>query len=107
MTSDKEFEQFVVDQVEPDCELSFRMMFGEYVVYSKGKVVALICDNKLFVKPTDGGRKFIGECVEAPPYTGAKPCLLIQDQLENRGWLSQLVRVTEAGLPAPKPKKKK
>jgi len=107
MASNKEFVQFIIDQVDPDCETTFRMMFGEYAIYSKGKVVALICDNQLFVKPTDGGREFIGQCVEAPPYRGANPCLLIQDQLENRGWLTQLVRVTEAGLPAPKPKKKK
>ena len=27
-------------------------MLGEYVIYCNNKVVALVCDNKLFVKPT-------------------------------------------------------
>lgn len=48
-------------------------MFGEYGVYADGKIFGLICDNKLFVKPTISGREFIGNVVEAPPYEGAKP----------------------------------
>ena len=82
-------------------------MFGEYVLYSRGKVVALICDNQLFMKATDAGRKFIGEVVEAPPYPGAKLAFLIHDQLEDRDWLTQLVTLTEQELPMPKPKAKK
>ncbi len=82
-------------------------MFGEYVLYSRGKVVALICDNQLFVKATEAGRLFIGEVVESSPYPGAKLAFLIQDQIENREWLSQLITLTEKELPKPKPKKKK
>jgi len=82
-------------------------MFGEYAVYADGKLFGLICDNKLFIKPTEAGRAFIKKPVEAPPYPGAKPSFLIEDQLEDREWISQLVRVTVEELPAPKPKKKK
>jgi len=107
MGSDIDFVRFVVDQVDPGCELSYRKMFGEYAVYMNGKVVALICDNQLFVKPTDAGRKFIGEVVEAPPYPGAKPAFLLGDELEDTEWLTGLLVVTEAALPAPKPKRKR
>jgi hypothetical protein len=44
--------------------------------------------------------------VEAPPYPGAKPSLLIGDQIEDAPWLSELVRITVRELPAPKPKKR-
>lgn len=67
----------------------------------------LICDNKLFIKPTEAGRAFIGEVVEAPAYPGAKNSFLIEDQLEDSDWLSELVRLTVEELPEPKPKKKK
>ena len=40
-------------------------MFGEYAFYVNGKVVALLCDNLLYIKPTEGGRLFIGDVVEA------------------------------------------
>lgn len=107
MASDIEFVKFVSDQVDESCEVTYRMMFGEYALYSKGKVVALICDDQLFVKPTDAGRSYIGEVVEAPPYPGAKNSFLIGDQIEDGDWLTQLITLTEAALPAPKPKKKK
>jgi TfoX/Sxy family transcriptional regulator of competence genes len=105
MASDAGFVQFVVDQIESAGEISTRKMFGEYAVYCNKKVVALICDNKLFVKPTEGGRKFIGNVVEAPAYPGARPSFLIEDKLEDRKWLSSLIRLTEKEVPELRPKK--
>ena len=107
MSSDKGFVDFVVDQIENCGQITYRHMFGEYEVYSDGKIFALVCDNKLFIKPTDGGRAFIEELVEAPPYPGAKLSFLIEEKLEDREWLSELVRITVKELPEPKPKKKK
>ncbi|MDH3266919.1 MAG: TfoX/Sxy family protein [Gammaproteobacteria bacterium] len=107
MATNHEFVEFVVDQIDVACAITFRKMFGEYALYSKAKVVALICDDQLFIKPTDAGRSFIGDVVEAPPYPGAKLCFLIQDEIDNGEWLSQLITLTEAELPTPKPKKKK
>ena len=82
-------------------------MFGEFGLYSDGKFFAVICNDQLFVKPTEGGRAFIGEVVEAPPYPRAKPSLLIGDQMEDPKWLSELVRITARELPEPKTKKPK
>jgi TfoX/Sxy family transcriptional regulator of competence genes len=107
MATDLDFVVYVADQIDKDCQVSYRMMFGEYVLYSKSKVVALICDNQLFVKPTEPGRSFIGQVVESPPYPGARPAFLVQDKIEDRAWLSQLISLTEEALPMPKPKKKK
>ena len=76
-------------------------------MYSDGKFFAVICDDQLFVKPTEGGRAFLGEVVEAPPYPGAKRSLLIGDRIEDPKWLSELVRITARELPDPKPKRRK
>jgi TfoX/Sxy family transcriptional regulator of competence genes len=107
MSSNESFVTFIVDQIEGAGAISYRKMFGEYAIYRDGKVVALVCDNQLFVKRTDAGRAFIGDVVEAPPYPGAKPSFLIEDKLDDREWMSQLIRLTASELPAPKPKKKK
>ena len=107
MATDLNFVKFVVDQIENSGKVSYRNMFGEYVVYCKGKVVALVCDNQLFVKPTGAGKSFIGNVVEAPPYPGAKPAFLIEDQIEDKEWISELISLTEKELPMPKPKKKR
>jgi TfoX/Sxy family transcriptional regulator of competence genes len=107
MATDLDFVEFIADQIEDTCEISYRKMFGEYALYSRGKVVALICDNQLFVKATEAGRLFIGEVVESSPYPGAKLAFLIQDEFENREWLTRLITLTEEELPMPKPRKKK
>ena len=107
MTTDLEFMEFLADQMAGAGEISHRKMFGEYAVYLDGKVVALVCDNQLFVKPTAAGRAFIGAPVEAPAYPGAKNSFLIADAFEDREWISELIRITARDLPAPKPKKPK
>lgn len=107
MASDLEFVEYVCDQMSGAGLISFRKMFGEYTIYCNGKVVALICDNQFFLKPTQSGRSLLRHAVEAPPYPGAKLCFLVGDQLDDRDWLSNLVRATENELPAPKPRKRK
>ena len=107
MASDLNYVEFVVDQMENAGEIRYRKMFGEFTVYCNEKVVALICDNQLFVKPTEAGKSFIGSVVEAPPYPGAKPSFLIEDQVEDKEWISRLILLTENELPRPKPKKKR
>ena len=104
MSSDQSFVDYVCDQISASGQVSCRKMFGEYAIYCNGKVVALVCDNQFFVKPSAAGRKLIGSPVEAPPYPGAKPYFLIEDQLEDRNWVSHLIRLTELETPAPKPK---
>jgi TfoX/Sxy family transcriptional regulator of competence genes len=81
-------------------------MFGEFGLFSADKLFGLICDDQLFVKPTEGGRAFIENVVEAPPYPGAKPSFLIGYQIEDARWLSELVRITARELPARKPRKR-
>ena len=107
MATDLEFMEFLADQMAGAGEISYRKMFGEYAVYCGGKVVALACDNQLFVKPTPGGRAYIGAPVEAPAYPGAKNSFLIEDAFEDRDWIAELIRITAKDLPMPKPKKSK
>lgn len=107
MASDQEFVDFVVGQIQKAGVITAKKMFGEYGIYSNEKMFGLICDNKLFIKPTKAGREFIGNPVELPPYEGAKPSFLIEDKIDNREWLSNLVKLTLKELPEPKPKGKK
>ncbi len=104
MASDQKFVDFVTDQIKRVGEITAKKMFGEYGIYSDGKMFGLICDNKLFIKPTKSGREFIGKVVESPPYPGAKPSYLIGDKIEDSEWLSKLIRISLKELPEPKQK---
>ena len=97
--------QYVADQIGAAGQVSYRKMFGEYAVYCDGKVVALVCDNQFFLKPTVAGRAVIGPVTEALPYPGAKPYWLMAEQLDDRTLMVNAVRVTASELPLPKTKK--
>ena len=79
-------------------------MFGGYSMYSDCKLFTLVCESTLFVKPTEGGRMFLGDVVEVPDFPGEKLTFLIEDKVEDREWMSKLVRITIEELPEPKPK---
>jgi DNA transformation protein and related proteins len=105
MASSQRNVDFILEQLTDAGDISARKMFGEYGIYRRDKIVALFCDDQLFVKPTAGGQTFIGKVKHAPPYPGAKPWLLITgDHCEDGEWLSELVRITDRELPPPKPK---
>ena len=94
MASDIEFVEFITEQMEDAGEITFKKMFGEYGLYCNGTIMALICNDQLFIKPTEAGRSFIKDEVEAPPYPGAKPYFLIEDQCDDREWIGNLVKLT-------------
>lgn len=98
MASDASFADYVVDQLGEAGRISQRKMFGEYAIYCNDLVVALVCDNQLFVKPTEAGRAYAGDLATAPPYPGAKLYLLIENQLEDRAWMAGLIRATVRDL---------
>ncbi len=107
MASDLSFVEFVAGQMDGLGEITTRKMFGEYALYYNGKIIGLVCDNQLFIKPTQAGKNFIQHPVEAPPYPGAKLYFLITDQLEDREWLTHLVKISAEELPLPKLKSKR
>jgi DNA transformation protein and related proteins len=107
MASDLNFVEYIRDRISGAGPVSFKKMFGEYAIYCDEKVVALVCDNQLFVNPTAGGRSMIGSVIESPPYPSAKPYFLIGEQLDDRDWMSNLIQLTASEIPAPRPKKLK
>ncbi len=96
---------FLLEQTAAAGNVRAKKMFGEYALFCDDKIVALICDDQLFVKPTSAGRAFINEVIESPPYPGAKSCFLISgEKWEDDTWLSELIRLSAAELPLPKKK---
>ena len=107
MATEQSFVDYVVDQMQDAGDIRSGKMFGEYGLWDNRKFFALICNNQLFIKPTEPGGEYIGEPTLAPPYPGAKDYFLIEEKLEDRDWLCGLVLTTTAALPEPKPKRKK
>jgi len=91
---------FILDQLVSVGNISARKMFGEYALYCDGKVVGLVCDDTLYIKITEQGKIFAGTYYqEGYAYKGAKMSMLIDgDRIEDREWLTELVRVTAENL---------
>jgi TfoX/Sxy family transcriptional regulator of competence genes len=84
-----------------------RKFFGEYGIYYRDKVVALVCDDQLFVKPIAAGKTFLGDPEYAPPYPGAKDHFLIpEDEWEDSERLCELIRLIEPEIKPPVKRKK-
>jgi TfoX/Sxy family transcriptional regulator of competence genes len=108
MPSEPKIVSFIVDQASGAPDVRAKPMFGEYGIYCDDRMVAMVCDSQLFVKPTLAGRAFAPDAGEAPPYPGAKACLLIDpEHWDDREWLSELFRVSAAALPLPKSRAKR
>lgn len=106
MASNADFVQYIADQCSGAGEIVVRKMFGDYGIYCDGKIFGLICDNGFYLKPTDAVRGMLREVALRPPYDGAKDYFYITD-IDDRDYLSALVRETCKALPEPRPKKKK
>ena len=100
---------YISDQLVSLKNVSTRKMFGEYALYCDSKVVGLICNDTLYIKITEEGKKFVGKYYkEGYAYDGAKVSMQInEDQIEDHEWLSNLVSITAQNLPLPKYKKSK
>jgi TfoX/Sxy family transcriptional regulator of competence genes len=98
--------EYILDQLSEIPGIASRKMFGEYALYVGPKVVALVCDDKLFVKISGEGKEYVGENYEEGfAYKGAKASMYINgDLLEDREWLSKLISITNKSLPEPKKK---
>ena len=96
---------FLLEQATCAGAVAAKPMFGEYGVYVDGKMIGSVCDDQLFVKPTVSARAHAEQVSDAPPYPGAKPQMLIAaDRWDDAAWFGELLRVTAAELPTPKPR---
>lgn len=95
MASEQSFVDFLLEHIDNAGEITAKLMFGDHALYSDGKIFGLIHNNKLYIKPTELGRKFIGDVVEVPTHPGSKPNFLIEDdKIKDKEWISKLVRIT-------------
>ena len=105
MASSKEYLAFILDRFSELEEMSYRPMMGEYILYYRGKIIGGIYDNRLLLKPVKVVMDQLEQTRLERPYEGAKEMILLED-LEDKSFLTRLIRDMYEVLPAPKVKKK-
>ena len=103
MASSKDYLDFVLEQLSKLEDISHRQMMGEYIIYYRGKVIGGIYDNRFLVKPTKSAMDIMPEASLQLPYEGAKELLLV-DNVEDKGFLKELLEAMYEELPSSKKK---
>lgn len=106
MASDKQYLDFILDQLSAAEGVSFRPMMGEYLIYYRDRLIGGVYDNRLLVKAVPSACALLPGAVREAPYPGASPMLLV-DEVDNSEKLVGLLNAMYPELPAPKPKKPK
>ena len=68
----KEYIQFVLEQLDGIDGVTYKKMFGEYLVYVESKPILLVCDNCVMVKKAPELAEVMKDAPEGFPYDGAK-----------------------------------
>jgi len=82
-------------------------MFGEYALYQGGIIVAFVCDDTLFIKPTSGALALLPQTAQGPAYPGSKDYIIGAEVLDDPDLCIRALRAVAADAPPPKPKKSK
>jgi len=108
MATHKETIEFLLRKLRDRGRFSARAMFGEYALYADGKVVALVCDDLLFVKILPASQELQHQCEQGEPYPGAKPHYIVEEgQLSTIENLPAILGAVAASLPRKKAKTKR
>lgn len=104
MATSKEYIEFVCDQLQGIDGVTYKKMFGEYLVYVNEKPVLLVCDNNVMVKKVPELTGLMQDAPEEYPYEGAKLHYILD--IENKDLVRAVVAILEQVTPVPKRKKK-
>ena len=104
MASNKEYLDFILEQVSELDNVSYKAMMGEFIIYYNGKIIGGIYDDRFLVKPVRSAIALMPNAKYELPYDGAKEMLLVDD-VDNKEFLIGLFDALYDDLPAPKPKK--
>ena len=108
MSTQKETVEFILEKLGTPMRFSSRAMFGEYALYADGKVVALVCDDQLYVKIMPESKELESICEKAEPYPGAKLYYLVEEgDITKHTELPRILLDIAQALPAKKKKSNK
>ena len=93
MATSVDFANYVKENLDMISPIEIKKMFGGYAVYYKNNVVALLCDNQFFLKPTKKAREMIDNIVMQPPYPKAKNYFLIEN-IEDKHFTAEVILTT-------------
>ena len=100
MATDKEFIEYVCEQIRGIGEVTYKKMFGEYMAYVNSKPVLLVCDNTVYVKKLEVVKELLQDAEVGIPYGGSKEHYILD--IDDSELSKQVVIALEKVTPLPK-----
>lgn len=104
MATSKEYMEFVYEQMREISGVSYKKMFGEYMVYINDKPLLLVCDNTVMVKKAPEIAALMKDASCGYPYEGAKEHYILD--IEDMELAAKVIAILEPITPVPKRKSK-
>ena len=101
MASNKDYLDYVLDQLSGLDGITHRAMMGEYILYYRDRIIGGIYDDRFLVRPVPAAVAMMPDAEREIPYEGAKEMLLV-DNADSRDFLTQLIESLYDELPTPK-----
>lgn len=92
MASNKEYLNYILDQLSELNDITYKPMMGEYIIYYCNIIIGGIYDNRLLVKPIKSAISYMSHVTFELPYEGAKEMLLV-DNVDSKEFLIKLFEV--------------
>jgi TfoX/Sxy family transcriptional regulator of competence genes len=88
MATNKEYRDYILDNLSLLDNITCKPMMGEYLLYYNNLLFGGIYDDRLLVKRTETNRKY--QLEEVIPYEHAKPMYLVDD-VDNRELVKDII----------------
>jgi len=105
MATSVDFINYVCEQLDGIGLITYKKMFGEYMVYLNEKPVIIVCENTAFVKKLECIKEYMDSASVGFPYNGAKEHYILD--IDNSDLCKKVVLEIEKVTQVPKKKKQK
>ncbi len=104
MSTSINFINYVCDQLKELGNVTYKKMFGEYMIYINGKPIVIVCDNIAFIKKLDCISEIMKNADTGFPYKGAKEHYILD--IDNLNSYKDAIIKLESVTSIPKKRKK-
>lgn len=102
MATDISYITFICEQLEGVGKLTYKKMFGEYMLYVNDKPVVIVCDNVAYIKKLDCIKEKMKDAELGFPYKGAKEHYILD--IDNSAFSKDIIKEIEKVTEIPKKK---
>ncbi|MEG0330503.1 MAG: hypothetical protein RR624_08760 [Longicatena sp.] len=105
MSTSIDFITYVCDQIQDTGNISYKKLFGEYMVYVNNKPILLVCNNCIYVKMYPELKDILKDCPRGIPFYWAIEDYMLD--VDDRELLIRVVNLLEPIIVVPYKKHKR